>query len=219
MQHEDHEQYDAFVIPQAPADAQPDTEDGEGDGAIKAVEQDGKRQLVGYAVVWGAISSPRKDGFRHRFNRGSIKWSTPTLALWHHDTGTPLASTDNGTLTVQEDDYGVRVTIDLDDTTAGDDAWKRVNSRLVRGMSFGGVRLAYDRTDNPRIIDVTSFIGGEVTLTPLPAMTETNVVTADQADQLQKIPAGQKENSMAMQKSQLDKLKLALLQPTGKVSA
>ncbi|HWE95748.1 MAG TPA: HK97 family phage prohead protease [Tepidisphaeraceae bacterium] len=211
----EREEYDSFVIP--PAAATPDAPDGddtEDDGQpVQIIEQDGKRQLVAYAVVWGAVSSPRRDGFRHRFARGSIVWTDPTTALWHHDYGTPLSSTANTTLKIEEDDYGAKATIDLDQTTDGTNAYQRVKDRLVTGMSFGGRRVAYDRTDDPKVIDVTRFIADEISLTILPAMTETNVVTSDKANELKNSSQAQKEYAMKSQKDRLDKFRLALLRP------
>jgi hypothetical protein len=214
QQHNDREEYDSFVIP--PPAVTPDAPDGDdtedADGQpVEIIEKDGKRQLVAYAVVWGAVSNPRRDGFRHRFQRGSIVWTNPTAALWHHDFGTPLSSTANATLKIEEDDYGAKATIDLDVTTDGTNAYERVKNRLVTGMSFGGRRIAYDRTDDPKVISVTRFIADEISLTILPAMTETNVVTADKADDLQKSVQQQKDYAMQSQKKSLDKFKLAIL--------
>ena len=206
----DYERYDTFVIPPAAPDAQEDTED---DGQpVKVEDKDGKHQLVAYAVVWGAVSSPRRDGFRHRFNRGSIKWTLPTLALWSHDFNTPLASTQNNTVTITEDDYGALATIDLDNTTDGNNAYERVKNRLVTGMSFGGRRIAYDRTPDPKVIDVTSFLAEEISLTILPAMQETNVVTLDKSNELK--PADMPmQNEMQKQRQTLSKIRLSLLKP------
>jgi HK97 family phage prohead protease len=211
QQPNDREEYDSFVIPPtAPTD---DIEDDDADQTITTIEADGKRQLIGYAVVWGAISSPRRDGFKHQFFRGSITWTSTVFALWHHDYASPLASTGNSTLTVIEDDHGAKVTIDLDATTDGNNAFERVKNRLVDGMSFGGRRLAYDRTDDPKVIKVTAFIADEVSVTIIPAMAETAIVTAAQTDDLQKSIQQKKESDMRIQKTNLAQIKLALLRP------
>jgi HK97 family phage prohead protease len=208
------EEYDSFLIPAATSAADaPNADTEDDDSPVQVIETEGKRQLVGYAVVWGAVSSPRRDGFRHRFARGSVSWTTPTLALWHHDPATPLASTSNATLAVTEDDHGAKVTITLDETTDGSNAFTRVKNRLVAGMSFGGRRLAYDRSDNPKVIDVTSFVADEVSVTIIPAMTETNIVTADQTDELAKSAQAMKESQMKSQHNQLSKIRLAMLKP------
>jgi HK97 family phage prohead protease len=205
----DREEYDSFLIPQSSSQSSEDQEDEP--SAIQTVDADGKRQLIGYAVVWSAISGVRRDGFRHQLFRGSITWSQSVYALWSHDIATPLASTINNTLTITEDDHGVLVTIDLDATTDGNNAFERVKNRLVDGMSFGGRRLAYDRTDDPKIIKVTAFIADDVSLTIIPAMAETTIVTAANSDDLQKSLQATKESQMRTQKDHLDRLKLAQL--------
>jgi HK97 family phage prohead protease len=204
----DREEYDSFVIPAAPTE---DIEDDDADQTITTVDADGKRQLQGYAIVWGAISSTRRDGFKHQFFRGSITWTSTVFALWHHDYASPLASTGNSTLTVTDDDHGVKVTIDLDQTTDGANAFERVKNRLVNGMSFGGRRLAYDRTDDPKVIKVTAFIADEVSVTIIPAMTETAIVTAANSDDLKKSIQQKKDQEMRMQKDQLRRIQLAQL--------
>ena len=209
MQNDELFQYDSFPIPQP--------EDQENDDAgtpIETVDADGKRQLIGYAVVWGAVSSVMRDGFKHRFARGSIKWQTPTAALWHHDYASPLGSTSNSTLTISEDEHGVKVVIDLDATTDGTNAFTRVKNKQVSGMSFGGRRLAYDRTDDPKIIDIISFVADEVSVTMVPAMSETIVTTAGQKEDLQKSVETKKDFAMQMQKMKLDKIKLSMLKPS-----
>jgi HK97 family phage prohead protease len=220
---QDNERYDYDGLwtpppagPAAPAAAPEDVE-GEPE-AIEAIDKDGKRTLFGYAVVWGAISSPRRDGFRHRFAKGSITWASPTFALWSHDTATPLGSTANQTLVIEEDDHGAKVTINLDSTTEADTALIRVRDRLVNGMSFGGRRLAYDRSADPKVIDVTAFVADDVSLTIIPAMVETSVVTADQA-QLLDDEKKKKGLTTQLQKTMLERIKLSILKPTGRASA
>ncbi|MGC4030248.1 MAG: HK97 family phage prohead protease [Tepidisphaeraceae bacterium] len=146
--------------------------------AVQIVEQSDARKLIGYAVVWGAISETMPDGFRHRFNRGSIRWLPMVHALVHHQWFLPLAVTTNGTLKLTEDGIGARVEITLGDTTAADDALKNVRAGIIRGMSFGGRRTAFTRTAGD-IIDVTGFIANEVTITARGRIAEAGVDTAE----------------------------------------
>jgi phage head maturation protease len=81
-------------------------------------------------------------------------------------------------------------------------------------MSFGGRRLAYDRTDDPKIIDIISFVADEVSVTMVPAMSETIVTTAGQKEDLQKSVETKKDFAMQMQKMKLDKIKLSMLKPS-----
>ncbi len=174
--------------------------------SVEAVESDGKRTLTGYAVVWGAVSKPAADGRRYRFDKGSITWGDDVYALWHHDWSAPLAVTSNGSLTLSEDEKGVRIQINTDDTTAGRDAYERVKSRLVRGMSFGGPRSAMkaEKTDQ-NIWRVVAFSGDEVSITAIPSMSETSIVANSDAE---KSSQGEKETRAKQLKRESDKLKL-----------
>jgi hypothetical protein len=161
---------------------------------------------VGYAVVWGAVSDLRADGFRHRFNRGSILWAPTVHALWAHSYAAPLASTANKSLVIGEDDTGVRVEINLDDTTDGENTLKRVRSGLVAGMSFGGRRISFVRAEG-NVIDITKFVATEVSALPNPAMVETVIGAGDEA--VEKMRAAQRRNA----NNRLDTIRLAMLRP------
>jgi HK97 family phage prohead protease len=196
------EQYDAFTMPPAVATAGDDDEE-----PIESITLDGARRLIGYCVVWGAVSDVRRDGFRHRYARGVIRWADVVDALFQHSLANPLGSTRNNTLSVVEDDYGAKATIALDDTTDGENTYKRVKSKLVVGMSFGGVRLSYTRSPDPKIIDITGFVADEVTVTISPGMTETHIVTAENVADLVKRKA-------AAQRQQLDRIQLRMYSPS-----
>ena len=98
---------------------------------------DGKT-LTGYAAVFDSPSEPlpwteyvRRGAFTKTINDGA-----DVRLLIDHE-GIPLARTKSGTLTLEEDDYGLRIAAELDD--ANPDA-ARVISALRRGdlsqMSF-----------------------------------------------------------------------------------
>jgi HK97 family phage prohead protease len=205
--------YDTFVIPNNGEDTEDET------NPITVQETDGKKQLVGYAVVFGAASDVRRDGFKHRFQKGSITWTSPVNALWNHDYGTPLASTSNTTLQLIEDDFGIKVILDLDSTTDGSNTFTRVQNRLVSGMSFGGRRISYNKDPNdPTTIDVTGFVADEVSIVLSPGMTETNIVTSSNTNALEANKQQViKQHQMKSQLIALDKSKLIMLS-VGRVS-
>jgi phage head maturation protease len=91
-----------------------------------------KTTLQGYPIVWNTLSSDR-GGYKVRLAPNSAIFSTPTMALWHHQFDKPIGGTVNETLRIlAADDIGVPVEIDLDlDTTAGSDALAYVSSGLV----------------------------------------------------------------------------------------
>src|SRR5437660_1188837 len=108
------------------------------DANYEAVEVNGQKTLVGYAVVWGAQTDQPIAGMRHRFTKGAIDFQQPTYALFHHSYAQPLADTASNTLRLRHDIHGVRVEIDLPNTTAGNDTFELVKSGRVKGMSFAG---------------------------------------------------------------------------------
>lgn len=133
-----------------------------------------KRSLVGYPVVWGAMSDPR-GGKRYRFNKGSVSWNDPTFVYWNHNDNEPLAGTPDKSLRLSEDDKGIKAEMDLIDTEAGRDSYTKVKSGLVKGMSFAGRMLKTEEKDKG-IIDVYGFAADDVTITHRPAMKEAEVI-------------------------------------------
>ena len=57
--------------------------------------------------------------------------------LWSHDSSKVLGRTKNGTLRLKEDDVGLRVELDLPNTTLGNDTYETIKRGDVDGMSFG----------------------------------------------------------------------------------
>ena len=97
------------------------------------------KTITGYAVVWDAISTPL-GGFIEVVRRGAF---TNTLqagdarALWNHNADFPLGRQSAGTLVVEEDTKGLRVTITPPDTSYARDLIASIERRDVTGMSFG----------------------------------------------------------------------------------
>ena len=58
-------------------------------------------------------------------------------ALWNHNTDLVLGSVKSGTLTLFNDNIGLRCEINLPDTQAGEDAYQSIKRGDVDGMSFG----------------------------------------------------------------------------------
>src|SRR5206468_3228136 len=125
--------------------------------------------LEGYAMVWNTLSSDR-GGFRVRLLPGSAKFTPEVHALFHHDFRAILGATGNATLRLTSDDVGVKVEIDLPDTSTARDVAELVEDQYVRGMSFS---MLYDppvesSTKNEggiEIMEVSSFTCDEVTVT------------------------------------------------------
>jgi uncharacterized protein len=101
-------------------------------------EADGMH-LTGYAARFNEPSEPLP--FIERIAPGAFKRSlrlrNDVKLLWNHDTSTVLGSSRAGTLTLTEDDKGLRVSAILPDTQAGRDARVLIQRGDVTGFSFG----------------------------------------------------------------------------------
>jgi HK97 family phage prohead protease len=106
---------------------------------LRAVENGDGMTFTGYAAVFNSPSEPLP--FIERIAPGAFKRSLKARndikLLWNHDTGSVLGSTRAGTLKLEEDNYGLRVTAVLPPTTLGNDVKTLVQRGDVSAMSFG----------------------------------------------------------------------------------
>lgn len=137
-----------------------------------------KRTLTGYAVVWNSDTTI-SDYFVERIAPGAFTKALrgDILALVNHDTGRVVGRTRSGTLRLAEDSRGLKVEIDIPDTTDGNDLWTLVERGDVSGMSFSfrATKQEWDDTgDLPHrtVIEAELF---EVTATPIPAYPDTSL--------------------------------------------
>lgn len=99
--------------------------------------------LVGHAAVFNRLSEelgPSWDRFKEQVAPGAFAQSleeNDVRALAYHDHRKILGRQSAGTLRLQEDDVGLRVEIDLPDTSVGRDLAVLVKRRDIREMSFG----------------------------------------------------------------------------------
>lgn len=106
---------------------------------LRAVSDDGKRTIGGYAAVFNSLSVVLWD-FREEIKPGAFTQSIATnnvRGLWNHDTGEVLGVTGNGTLRLREDEHGLLFEMDLPDTQRGRDAFTLIQRGDVANMSFG----------------------------------------------------------------------------------
>jgi HK97 family phage prohead protease len=100
---------------------------------------DGMR-LEGYAALFNSRSE-NLGGFTETIApgafRASLKSRNNVFLFWNHETGSPLASTRAGTLSLVEDDRGLRVSATLANTTLGRDVRELVSTGVISGFSFG----------------------------------------------------------------------------------
>jgi uncharacterized protein len=106
---------------------------------LRQVENGDGMTFTGYAAVFNSPSEPLP--FIERIAPGAFKRSLKARndikLLWNHDTGSVLGSTRAGTLKLEEDNYGLRVTAVLPETTLGKDVRTLVQRGDVNAMSFG----------------------------------------------------------------------------------
>ncbi len=96
--------------------------------------------LTGYAALFNSRSE-NLGGFTETIAPGaftrSLKARGDVKLLWNHDTGAVMGSTRAGTMTLIEDEKGLRVEATLPNTTHGRDARELIKRGDVSGFSFG----------------------------------------------------------------------------------
>ena len=96
-------------------------------------------KIIGYAVEWDKLSDPIWGYFREKFTKGAfakVLIGGDIRALWQHIMGQPLGRTTNNTLTLEEDNTGLRYEILPPDTTWGKDAVESIRRGDVTNSSF-----------------------------------------------------------------------------------
>ena len=130
----------------------------------------------GYASVFNSESEDL-GGFRERVAPGAFKRSLRSRndikLLWNHDTGSVLGSTRAGTLTLVEDDRGLKVRAVLPNTTLGRDTAELIRRGDVDSMSFGFsvIKDTWDETGTNRTLNAVRL--HEVSMTAFPAYSGT----------------------------------------------
>jgi len=147
----------------------------------------GPGMLCGYAARFNTLSDtistgPRLQRFRERIAPGAFGKglaSADIRALVDHDTALVLGRTTAGTCRVAEDGTGLRVEIDLPDTTAGRDTAVSVSRRDLTGMSFGfyveDMGEVWDFTEDPPIRTLLDVRIDDVSVVAFPAYPDTSV--------------------------------------------
>jgi len=177
------------------------------------VREDGEGMtLTGYAARFNEPSEPLP--FIERIKPGAFKRSINSRndikLLWNHNTDMVLGSTRAGTLTLKEDEIGLRVMATLPNNTWGNDARVSIQRGDVTGFSFGftvpagGDSWSADGTERTlksvRLMEVSTGVAfpaypstnGTAQVRGLDKVAERNNIDADAlADALLKIEDGQ----------------------------
>jgi HK97 family phage prohead protease len=176
---------------------------------IREVEGTDGMTFEGYASVFNSESEDL-GGFREMVAPGAFKRSLRSRneikLLWNHDTGAVLGSTRAGTLSLVEDERGLKVRAILPDTTLGRDTAELIRRGDVDSMSFGFsvIRDSWDASGTNRVLEAVrlhecsivsypaySATAGTTTMRGLDKIAERANVDADElADALLKIEEG-----------------------------
>ena len=149
-------------------------------GTIEVREDGDGMTFEGYAAVFNSPSEPLP--FVEKIERGafsrSLRSRNDIKLLWNHDTSQVLGSTRAKTLTLVEDDRGLKVRGILPNTTAGRDAAELLKRGDVDAMSFGFtvIKDAWSSDGSERTLKSVRL--HEVSIVAFPAYTGTAGTTS-----------------------------------------
>jgi uncharacterized protein len=108
---------------------------------VRAVKEEGKATRIGgYASVFNVLSEDL-GGFREKIAPGAFRdvlaAGPDCRALFNHDSNMLLGRTTSKTLTLREDDTGLRYDVDMPDTSAGRDVLVLCERGDLSQSSFG----------------------------------------------------------------------------------
>lgn len=145
---------------------------------VEVRKDNDKRTLSGYAVVWNSDTTIG-DYFIERIAPGAFTAAIrgDVLALVAHDYAKVIGRTKSKTLRLSEDTHGLKVEIDVPNTTDGNDLWELVERGDVSGMSFGFRATKQEWDDTGEIPQRTVLEAElyEVTATAIPAYPDTSL--------------------------------------------
>lgn len=126
--------------------------------------EDQKRKIVGYAVKWDQLSDPIWGYFQERFRKGAFanylsRSDADVVASWQHNLAEILGRTP-GTLTIEEDDIGLRY--EIDPPSWADKHIETIERGDVTGSSFifRALKSEWDET-NPEM-EIRTVIEAEL---------------------------------------------------------
>lgn len=158
--------------------------------------EDGVMRLSGYAAVFNDASVPLP--FKERIAPGAFRKTLsemPDVRLLINHEGLPLARTKNGTLTLTEDERGLRFDAELADTQEARDIYTLVQRGDVDQMSFAFrvIRQNWSKDKSERTLTEVSLADGDVSVVTYPAYPTTTVEARKKiADALDAIKEGRK---------------------------
>lgn len=152
-------------------------------GAIELRETSEGMVFEGYAAVFDSPSEPLP--FTERIAPGAFKRSlrarNDIKLLWNHDSGQVLASTRAKTLSIMEDERGLKVSASLPNTSLGRDTAELLRRGDVDSMSFGFsvIKDKWNAEGSERTLEHVRL--HEVSIVAWPAYTATSGTTSVRA--------------------------------------
>lgn len=141
------------------------------------------RTLSGYAAVFDRPSRKLIDSRGREFtefvNRGAFAGSLERggiWALWNHDAGELLGRYPE-TLSLQEDSIGLRFSMEIPETTRGNDIVELMRRGILEGQMSFGFRVERDRweeRDGERIRNLDAVDLREISIVPEAAYPQTS---------------------------------------------
>jgi HK97 family phage prohead protease len=147
-------------------------------GGVEHRAENDTRVLVGYAAVFERLANIG-GYFKEQIAPGAFTEAIggDIRALVDHDPGRVVGRTKSGTLRLSEDGVGLRVEIDVPDTTDGNDLWVLVERGDISGMSFGFrvTKELWDETGDIPVRTIQALELMEVSAVAWPAYDDTTI--------------------------------------------
>lgn len=147
---------------------------------VRQADGDDVSEIVGYAAVFEKLSE-EMWGFREKIAKGAFANSIKdddVRALWNHDSNYVLGRNKSGTLELEEDEHGLRITIKPPDTQWARDLVVSIDRGDVSQMSFGFETLTdeWDQSDKKNVVRTLKEVRlWDVSPVTFPAYTQTTV--------------------------------------------
>lgn len=151
---------------------------------IRADQKDGKSSISGYAAVFNTLSEEMGGwfGFRERIMPGAFKRALDekqdVRALINHDPNKVLGRTSSNTLTLEEDQKGLKFRCDMPNTSYATDLMESIRRGDISQCSFGFVvrkQTWIENKDEPVIREINDLDLFDVSPVTYPAYTDTTV--------------------------------------------
>lgn len=174
-------------------------------------------KIVGYTAVFGVDTEINSyfGSFKERIQKGAFKRAIRegqnVRALRNHDPDNLLGTTQAKTVRLKEDDIGLHIEVDTDDTTVGRDTVSMIKRGDLSGMSFAFIVRkekwisGEDGSPDMRIIqDVDLYDVGPVTY-PAYSQTTADTRSASKAHQVGLAELGRPVPRLPEEKQEEDK--------------